>query len=304
MTDWDRRFRAFVARKEEEARGAKLYPFVTEIDRGGRDLAWIGDAWTKELFDGPFYMGSSPEEPASPKLDDRPGSQASLVFVQSRDGNTGAADPSSLGAGDTDKHLIYEGLSRVAVDGVLAGAETIRGGDVLFSVWRDELVRLRDGLGKPRHPTQIVATLRGLAFDDTLLYNVPSVPVIVMTVPGCAALMEKQLAARPWLTPIVMADKSDLRRAFQELRRLGIERVSVVGGRTLATSLIDAGLVQDIYLTTSPREGGQPNTPMYPKPLHAEVIVRKHGTGPEAGVIFEHKRIARPGSQGSQGSQG
>ena len=33
-----------------------------------------------------------------------------------------AAIPSSLGGGDADKHLIYEGLSRVAADAVLAGA--------------------------------------------------------------------------------------------------------------------------------------------------------------------------------------
>src|SRR5439155_24654319 len=131
-------------------------------------------------------------------------------FVQSRDGNTGAADPSALGGGETDRHLIYEGLSRVAADGVLAGAETIRGGDVLFSVWHDELVRLRATLGKPRHPAQIVATLRGLSFDDTLLYNVPGVRVFVLTVPSCAEAMREGLAARPWISPIVMADRNDL----------------------------------------------------------------------------------------------
>src|SRR2546423_976233 len=174
--DWEQRLRTFAARKEEDARRATLYPLVTDVDRDGRDLVWIGDSWTTELVQGPFYVSRATDE--FPTI--------SLVFVQSGDGNTGAADPSSLGAGDTDKHLIYEGLSRVAVDAVLAGAETIRGGDVLFSVWRDELVRLRASLGKPRHPTQIVATLRGLAFDDTLLYNLPSIPVVVLTVPGCA----------------------------------------------------------------------------------------------------------------------
>jgi len=281
--DWEQRLRTFAARKEEDARGATLYPLVTDVDRDGRDLVWIGDSWTTELFHGPFYVSQA--------ADDFP--TISLVFVQSRDGNTGAADPSALGAGDTDKHLIYEGLSRVAVDAVLAGAETIRGGDVLFSVWRDEFVRLRASLGKPRHPTQIVATLRGLAFDDTLLYNLPSIPVVVLTVPGCADVMKTALDQRPWITPVVMADKNDLPRACQQLRRLGIERVSAVGGRTVATALIDAGLVQDIYLTTSPQPGGQPDTPMYPKPLNADVIVRKHGTGPEAGVVFEHLLMRR-----------
>ena len=85
-----------------------------------------------------------------------------------------------------------------------------------------------------------------------------------------------------------MPNKDGLREAFEKLRRLGIERVSAVGGRTLAAALIDAGLVQDVYLTTSPRPGGEPNTPMYAKPLDTALVVRKRGTGIDAGVVFEH----------------
>ena len=70
------------------------------------------------------------------------------MFVQSLDGNTVADDPSDLGGGDTDKHLIYEGLSRVAADAVMAGAATVAGGKIVFSVWHPELVRLRSALGK------------------------------------------------------------------------------------------------------------------------------------------------------------
>src|SRR5438552_1933080 len=147
------------------------------------------------MFDGAFYLSPPPSRDAP---------AVSLVFVRSRDGNTGAADPSTLGGGSTDKHLIYEGLSRVAADGVLAGAETIRGGDIMFSIWREELRDLRHTLGKPRHPVQIVATLRGLAFDETLLYNVPDLRVVVVTVRSCADAMREGLAARPWITPIVM----------------------------------------------------------------------------------------------------
>ena len=78
-------------------------------------------------------------------------------------------------------------------------------------------------------------------------------------------------------------------RAAHGLRRLGIERVSVVGGRTVASALIDAGVIQDIYLTTSPRSGGEPNTPMYAKRLETDQVVRKTGTGEDAGVVFEHR---------------
>src|SRR5205814_623162 len=125
----------------------------------------------------------------------------------------------------------------------LAGAQTIRGGDVLFSVWRPELIALRESLGKPRHPIQIVATLRGLSFDDTLLYNVPDLRVVLLTVAACVDEMHDALGARPWITPLIMARPDDLRTACVKLRQLGIERVSAVGGRTVAAALIDAGLI-------------------------------------------------------------
>src|ERR1017187_7159534 len=116
---------AFAARKTLEAERAQPQGFSTECDRAPAGLVAIGHAWSRQLFDGPFYLSPAPS-PARPAC--------SLVFVQSKDGNTGARNPVTLGGGDTDLHLIYEGLSRVAADAVMAGAETIRGGDVAFSV--------------------------------------------------------------------------------------------------------------------------------------------------------------------------
>jgi riboflavin biosynthesis pyrimidine reductase len=212
----------------------------------------------------------------------------SLVFVQSRDGNTGARNPSTLGGGEADKHLVYEGLSRVAADAVLSGAETIRSGDIVLSVWHPELVALRASLGLPRHPTQIVATLRGVPIDSGLMFNVPALRVIILTLPSVAASMRDALAMRPWVTPLPMRSPSDLPAAFEDLRRVGLATISCIGGRMLARQLIDAGLVRDLYLTTSAKDGGEPDTPVYPKPLAGELVVRKRGTGPDEGVVFEH----------------
>jgi riboflavin biosynthesis pyrimidine reductase len=210
------------------------------------------------------------------------------VFVQSLDGNTGAKNPATLGGGELDKHLIYEGLSRVAADAVLSGAETIRSADLVFSVWHPELVSLRAALGLPRHPVQIVATLRGLPLEAGLMFNVPEIPVVVLTEQECQARMSEALRARPWITTVVMRSADDLPGAFRELRRRGIGRVSCIGGRTLARQLIDSGLVQDLYLTTAAKKGGEPNTPIYPRALPARVVVKKEGTGADAGVTFEH----------------
>jgi riboflavin biosynthesis pyrimidine reductase len=280
---WRERFSAFIARKETEARAARLPSFTTDVDQDGDAFERLQNEWTRRLFDGPFYA-------SKPSGDHLP--STSLVFVQSRDGNTGAADPSALGGGATDKHLIYEGLSRVAADGVLAGAETIRGGQLIFSTWHPELVALRASLGLPRHPIQMIATLRGIDFDSALILNVPDLRVVLLTVPLYVDAFHHALAQRPWITPVVMDDPNDLRSAFERFRALGIERISCVGGRTIARQLIDAGLVQDLYLTTSPTDGGEPNTPLYSKPLKGRTIVRKHGTGAEDGVVFEHLTLA------------
>jgi|SRR6267142_3770495 len=273
------RFERLVVRKEAAARDAAIAAFITDADRPDAALVAMGNAWSRTIFDGPFYLSAalSLDLPAT-----------SLVFVQSRDGNTGATDPASLGGGEADKHLIYEGLSRVAADAVLAGAETVRSGNIVLSTWRPELVELRRSLGLPRHPIQIVATLRGLKLDDGLLFNVPELRVILLTLPACSELMRTQLADRPWVMPIAMPTPHELRFAFRQLRELGIQRISCIGGRTIAEQLIDAGLIQDVYLTTAPQPGGEPNTPFYSKPLPAREVVRKHGSGQDTGVIFQH----------------
>ena len=84
-----------------------------------------------------------------------------------------------------------------------------------------------------------------------------------------------------------MRSAEGLPDAFRELRRLGVSTISCIGGRTLARQLIDDGLVQDLYLTTSAKAGGEPNTPIYPGVLPTRrVVVEKHGTGADLGVIF------------------
>lgn len=278
-----RLFEAFVARKEAEAGRAVLSPLVTDVDGHPADAIALGNAWSRRMFDGLFYVSPAP----SPDLP-----STNLVFVQSRDGNTGAGDPASLGGGEADKHLIYEGLSRVAADAVLAGAETVRNGNIVLSVWHPELVALRASLRLPRHPVQIVATLRGLGLDG-LLFNVPALPVVLLTVGACSDLMLTQLADRPWVTVVPMPTADDLAFAFRRLRDMGIGCISCIGGRTLARQLIDARLIQDLYLTKSPKAGGEPGTPLYPGALEGELIVRKRGTGPDEGVVFEHTRCHR-----------
>ncbi len=272
--------RAFIDRKTEEAVRADIRPLVTVEDRSAEwPVRSIGNAWSRKYYDGDFHVFEPPR--------DRPA--VSLVFVQTRDGNTGADNPADLGGGPTDLHLIYEGLSRVAANGVLAGASTV-GRHVLFTVWHPELVSLRHDLGLPRHPAQIVVSNDGRIDLDSMVFNEPDVAVFMLAGAGCRAKHGAWFSERPWITVVPM-EASGLTGAIARLRaEHGLERISAVGGRTVATALIDQRLVQDLYLTTSPIDGGEPDTPFYcgrQSPTYS-TIVRKTETGTDQPITFEH----------------
>lgn len=288
---WHQRFEAFARKKAEEARRAEMPGYVTDVDHSyAFDVIEIGGPASRALFDGPFFMSQN-DDPDLPLVN--------LVFVQSKPadgaafGNTGAKNPEDLGGGATDKHLIYEGLSRVAVDAVLVGDRTLRGSDVILSVWLPELVERRTTVfHQPRHPAQVLVTGAGTVDpDETLLFNAPSVPVYVLTTHHGAERLGPKVASRRHVTVVATGDGLNLRTGLGVLRdAFHIRSVSAVGGRTVATTLIEEGLVRDVYLTTSPIEGGEPNTPFYAgtRPLRPRLVLRKKGKGSEAGTTFEH----------------
>jgi 2,5-diamino-6-(ribosylamino)-4(3H)-pyrimidinone 5'-phosphate reductase len=284
LTERTEQFKKFVARKEQAAREAVIPGFTTRLDYSNQfEFTRVGNEWSVACFDGFFYYSPS-REPSLPSVN--------TVFVQSKDRNTGTSNPAGLGGGKTDMHLIYEGLSRVAADAALAGANTLRGSGIVLSVWHPEMVNLRQSLRKPRHPTQIVATESGqLDMDCELVFNVPEVPVVVLTTRGGSELLAPSAKRRPWITVLETGQHSDLKQGLKILKRdLGINTISAIGGRMLTSVLIDEGLVQDLYLTTSPKAGGQPNTPYYvgKKEFSKRLVLRKEGRKEESGVIFEH----------------
>ena len=293
------RFEAFARRKERAALGAHIPGYTTREAVSEADLVAIGNDWSHALFDGPFYRSKVSGSGELPSV--------SLVFVQSLDGNTGAADPSTLGGGETDLHLVYEGLSRVDADAVMAGAATARGKDMVFSVWHPELVALRLARGKTRHPAQVVVTTTGdLRFDDGLMFLEPELKVFVVTRTAAMSHLESRIDGRPWIEVVDGGEPMSWTRALRHLRRRGIEVISCVGGARTGTSLIDEGLVDDLYLTTSARVGGEPGTPYYVgrdanpdanpdagPPLSHHRVLLKDGRGVERGVRFEHLRLSR-----------
>jgi riboflavin biosynthesis pyrimidine reductase len=275
-------FDIFAKRKTREAAVARIERLSTVFEqREGRRWHSVGNAWTRLHYGADFDL-------AIPLANQ---TALSLVFVQSSDHNTGGPPP-ALGGGATDQHLIYEGLSRVAADAVLAGAGTMYS-EAFFSVWHPEVVAVRRAFGLPRHPAQIVVSKQGRLDFNTLLFNVPDVPVFLIAGNECVSRHLSSLRARPWIRRIpLVAD--NLGPAIDHLRVAeGIRRISAIGGRFTASRLVDAGLAQDLYLTTTSRVGGEPGTPWYSgaTPPGLAVITKKQWVDDGRPIVFEHISI-------------
>jgi riboflavin biosynthesis pyrimidine reductase len=276
VRNWRERFAALEARRTRQSQ-TTLAPVRTADDRSRSFLLrGVANPWSAAAFDGPFFE-SLPG----------PGISLGVVFVRSREGNTATRNPAALGAGAVDEHVIYEGLSRVAADAVIAGAGTLHP-EAFFTVWRPELIGLRLALGLPRHPAQVVMSANGsVTPDELLIFNVPDVPVYVLTSLRGRERLSAALAARPWIEAIV---GPSLGAQFAALARAGIRRACSVGGRRSVTALVDAGLVQDVYLTTTEVSGGEPDTPWYvgARPPQLRPALVKQWPGERGLVTFEH----------------
>jgi riboflavin biosynthesis pyrimidine reductase len=281
------RFEEYARRREQEALAATLPRYDTVIDRGEADdsLTIIGSEWTRQLFDGPFYQSARPAQPGLPIVN--------LVFVRSREGNTIADNPQLLGGGHTDKHVIYEGLSRVDADAVLSGAITARSRSLVLSVWHPELVKLRLSRGKPRHPMQVIVTSAGdLHFDEGLMFQEAGLRSCLIAPSSALSRLRARASRAPWVDIIDAGEPLSMRRGLEQLAERGVQVVTAIGGRRTSQSLLEERTVADLYLTTSPIFAGQPETPFYTGPdLPARLVVEKRGTGPEEGVRFEHFQV-------------
>jgi riboflavin biosynthesis pyrimidine reductase len=192
-------FKHFAAHKTRDAATAIIERLSTLFDWRDRSrVQGIGNAWSRLHYGGDFGL-------VRPS---RIQTAVSLVFIQTKDGNTGGSNPGAFGGGATDKHLIYEGLSRVAADAVLAGAGSVHR-DTFFSVWHPDLVALRESLSLPRHPAQIVASKRGRLDFAARLFNVPDVRVFLIAGEECIARHESAVRARPWVR-VIRLNRDDL----------------------------------------------------------------------------------------------
>lgn len=175
-----------------------------------------------------------------------------LNMVSTVDGRATLGGRSGPISDRADRELFHS--LRAAVDAVLVGAGTVRM-ERYGRIIRDEPVRrLRRERGLAEEPLACIVSGR-LALDAEIpLLADPEARVVIVTsseasVPAAAARIEYVRARKE--------GRLDLPAALAELReRFGVQTLLCEGGPHLGLELFAAGLVDELFLSVSPRLAG------------------------------------------------
>ena len=120
-----------------------------------------------------------------------------------------------------------------------------------------ELFAFRERAGLPRQPRNVVYSLFGRLPQAHRVFTTPGIEPLVVTTPLGAVELTGQAgaAAPPAMLVDALLDPAGLRRAQQRLfAQGGVRYLDCEGGQTLLSALHGAGLLDEVFLTTTPFE--------------------------------------------------
>ena len=211
-------------------------------------------------------------------------------------------------------------LLRSIASAVLIGANTLA--EETEHLWvADEMLKLagldsspfprvfaemRTELHLPTHPTLIVLTRSGKLPAEARVYSAHEVPMVVCTTVEGRTQIPHAVASRPNIT-ILTYDGVHLAELIPEFARLGLGRIIVEAGPTVASEFMKEQLIHEEWTTTFPRilgtgEGrsGRVTHPFAPgsEPMSKMLTLRsatweteRHGETLTLPVLFQRSQI-------------
>lgn len=185
-------------------------------------------------------------------------------MVQTFDGQTVLAGGTWTIGTDVDHHLFRQ--LRVHADAVLYGAGTLRTEDVIVTT-HPALQERRVRRGQPPNPLGIVVTATCLFSAETFgkkFFRRRDLERLVITTPRAApADVDRVRAAgvAVEVVPATPAGEVDLTAVMRYLTGKHIRRVLCEGGPRFNVGLARAGLIDELFVTTALRLGGDPTAP-------------------------------------------
>jgi riboflavin-specific deaminase-like protein len=180
-------------------------------------------------------------------------------MVQTLDGVV-AVDGKAWTIGSEVDHYLFRTL-RAWADAVLSGAGTLRENDVIVTT-HAHLQAERVASGRPPHPMAVVVTRQAEFADDVLrkrfFTSADATPVVITT--ELARPDDRRRVAEAGaelaVVPATPEGGIDLREALRWLSTRGVRRVLAEGGPSTNRGLVEAGVVDELFVTVTPRVTG------------------------------------------------
>jgi len=176
-----------------------------------------------------------------------------LNMVSSADGRATLDGRSAPLSGPADREIFH--ALRAPIDAVLVGAGTVRAERYRRIIRDDPERRLRRERGLAEEPLACIASGSLALEPDIPLLSDPTSRVVILTA------SDGELAPAAAEVRYIRARRDghlDLSAALEELHRsFGVRRLLCEGGPHLAADLFAAGLVDELFLSLSPKLAGE-----------------------------------------------
>ena len=166
-----------------------------------------------------------------------------------------------FGSKKNDKAHLEKQVS--LADGVLFGAGTLRAYGTTMSVSNSQLLQERSLRAQPAQPVQIVVSASGNLDPQWRFFQQP-IPRWLVTLPDGAKLWQGKSEFDRILVSQKMQEGQtvvDWRSLFSQLSELGLNKLAILGGSELVTSLLTLDLIDELWLTICPTIFGGNSAP-------------------------------------------
>jgi riboflavin biosynthesis pyrimidine reductase len=198
-------------------------------------------------------------------------------FVSTLDGVVSLGVPGKAGGGDISGFNPHDrlvmGLLRAAADAVIVGAGTLRAtpnhlwtAQYVFPSLADAYQGLRQALGKPEPPLNVIVSGRGELDLERRVFQSGEVPVLVVTsTKGLRRLGQRKLPPSVKVAAVTDGDSISAAAVLQAVARIRAGTIVLVeGGPRLMADFFGEGRLDELFLTMAPQVAGRAEKPERP----------------------------------------
>lgn len=148
-----------------------------------------------------------------------------------------------------DQHHLQKQIAEV--DAVLLGNKTLHTYQTSVKITLPHLLELRRNQGKPPQPIHLILAPSGQV-NPHLRFFKQDFPHGLLTTEKLSPERAKTIPFEKVIYLQLKENKINWEDAFQQLQVMGIHRLAVLGGGQLVSSLIEAHLINELWLTICP----------------------------------------------------